>query len=506
MSQPPNPPVSDTAETSHEIRRALSNGLRLLASFAASTLVAVAVRFWLPRLLGPDIFGILHFSEQFAAAAFALLTLGVSDYIRKEVSLSPQQAAPIFGALITIRTFAAVLLCGGMAAVLWVMDKSFIVWAMVYTFALGQLVTITNNSFGAMLEAQGQVRELALTRVGGKLLWGIMVVGGLIGLGHPLVVAVAFCLTEGVKLPILASACRRHLNMQVELRQAPAKAMLIASAPYLAASLCRTIYARIDVTMISAITNDAEVGWYGAAGNVSLVLLLLMPILNAVVLPMGSRLAARSREVMNATMRRTSQVVLMALAPAGLLLALNAHSLVVLLYGEPFAPAALSLIFLAPMAPITYLCTLGSAHLIQLDRVWTVAKISAVGLVLNPAFNALAITPAHAALGDGGAGLAAAAISLAVEFVLLIAIAAALGRQAVDRDLGWLVLRVLVTCGLVTTAHLNVPWLGTWRILFDAAVYLLVGSVLAVVPVRQSWSLLQSRWDRWRRGTSPASG
>src|SRR5690349_3388131 len=91
------PPSSRAGPQSHDVATAARNAIKLGASLLATWTVALAVRFQLPRHLGPTRFGNFNFCDSFSAAFFVFLGLGIETYIQKEVPIRPKHASDFFG-------------------------------------------------------------------------------------------------------------------------------------------------------------------------------------------------------------------------------------------------------------------------------------------------------------------------------------------------------------------------------------------------------------------------
>ncbi len=496
-----NPLVADdlgAATASHEVRLALRNSVTLGLSLAVTLAVAFAVRFWMPRFLGPDAFGKLVFAEEFAAVFFVFVTLGTETYIRKEVAVRPEHASDFLGSLTVVRLGVSLLVAVVIGLSLSLMGKSAIEWRLVYAFAAGQFFFVLNTSLGSVLQAVGKVRALALINALSKILWGAGIVTGLL-LGYGLVVVAGlFFFTEALKVPFLLRAARRHVGLRMTLNAHASWAIIVASLPYFLNFVAHRIYAKVDITLLSVLTDDAEVGWYGAAANVTFLVYLILPVLNAVIVPMGSRIAKESTAAMHGTMRGAVRVVLMVSVPLAVIIALNAETIVALLFTVAFAPSADILQMIAPMVPLTYVCVLLSAHLIQAGRIWRVASNSFITLILNPTLNLLLIPPAHAAVSDGGAGMAAAFATVVTECVSAGLMLLALGSAAVDRKLVQLLWRLAVCCVGAVAAHQIFAPLGIYAIPIEAGTYVVLAGALGALPVAELLRRLGARLCRRR--------
>jgi O-antigen/teichoic acid export membrane protein len=244
----------------HEKQIALINALKLTLSLTATLLIAVAIRFWLPRVLGPAVFGKLHFAESLALGLFLFTTLGAEVYIRKEIATRPSHASDFFGGLLIVRAICSVFVFGLMALTLSLMGKNGIEWRLAFIFGIGQVAFVFEQTLAALLHASGRVTALSLLNAGSKIVWGIAIFGGVLLGGGPELVAVAFAVTEWGKGIALFFIVRRVTSLELRIRWRVSLHMLAASFPFFLNYLAHRVYERIDVQMLSVMTNDQEVG------------------------------------------------------------------------------------------------------------------------------------------------------------------------------------------------------------------------------------------------------
>src|SRR3954454_16656393 len=102
----PDAPLAASAKPGRQwtdAQLALWNAAKIDGSLLATWTVALAVRFALPRQLGPEVYGIYNFAEAFAASFFVLTTLGVETYVQKEIPLRPDHASDFIGGILALR-------------------------------------------------------------------------------------------------------------------------------------------------------------------------------------------------------------------------------------------------------------------------------------------------------------------------------------------------------------------------------------------------------------------
>src|SRR5207302_9600360 len=151
---------------------ALRNALKIGGSLLATWTVALAVRFVLPRLLGPEQYGVYNFTDAFAAGCFVLVNLGIETYVQKEIPLRAGHASDFLGGVLALRLALGALLLAAMAGLLHLGGRPAEARLMAYLFAAGQLLFACNATFSALLHARGTVDGLSVATVMAKLLWG----------------------------------------------------------------------------------------------------------------------------------------------------------------------------------------------------------------------------------------------------------------------------------------------------------------------------------------------
>lgn len=460
---------------------ALWNALKIGGSLLATWTVAVAVRFVLPRLLGPEGYGVYNFTEAFATSFFVLASLGIETYVQKEIPVRAEHASDFFGGVLTLRLAMGVALLAAMAAILQFGGRPPQVRLMVYFFAVGQLLFVSNATFSAMLHARGTVDGLSVVTVLAKLLWGVGILAALTSRTGLVGLAAAFALAEAVKAAALFTLCRRHLALRLRIDLAETKRVVIYSLPFFVVTLTTTLFSKLDDTLVGFLASDREVGWFGVASNLSQVALLMTPLIGSVVLPLFSRVAARSRAELDNVMRRSLEVILMIAIPASLALGLGADVWVRIVGGPDYAPAALALRVLAPVFVLTYVAMICADCLYVEGKSWRVTWVCLGGLAVNVTLNATLIRPMLAALGPGGAGVGAAVATIGTEVFTCCLFTLAIGRRVLDRRLVSTVARLAAVCAAVIVLHRLCAFLGPARLALDAAAYaglaLLTGAV-----------------------------
>lgn len=369
--------------------RAARSAVTLGSALAVTSVIALAVRLLLPRLLGPEAFGQLRLAESFAEMLFVVLTLGVDQHLRQHAAIDPTGARRYLTGLSVWRLGLAVLTTLAGAWVLRLTGAAGEVVAIFVALAVAQTCLVLNNSLAAYEQAAGDVAWLARTNFGVKVVWAGVVLATVVELRSGLAVAIAGAIVEAGRFVwMLSRGLTRHgFGRRPDLRLAGTA--IVTSLPFFVHLLAHSLYARLGVGWLGAVGTDVEVGLFGAAATFAGIALLGMPLLTWVLVPSAARADAQGDlDGLVAGALRTS--LLMAV-PVAFLFHLLAADLLGVAFGDSFRPAAATLQLLAPTFALAYVSTVCAIVLLQRGRVRLVAGISLGGLVLTAAIDAIAI-------------------------------------------------------------------------------------------------------------------
>ncbi len=490
------------AEQQAENRSAAKNGAMLGSSlfFTASVGVVVSL-FIVPNAVGDIDTGILGFGEALATVSLVLAGFGMDTYLRKEVSIRQDHADRLFASVLAVRLFVSALLTAAAVGVLTLrqgdvgdstLGRTMLV---VLLFCLAQVSQQTAESYAAMLQAVGQVRQQSSLTIWTKMVWAIIIIFGLVfGLGI-WVVPLALFVTETAKTVVLGRSAQRVFDIEWKLHFDEVWPMIKAGSPFLVTAVSVKVIAWLDVALVKLLTgDDAETGYYHIALRISALALLLAPLIQWVVLPMAARAAERSRNDFAELVKRSFQWVLCAGVPLSLLLGLNADVLIETALPD-FTPSIPALRILSGVIALAYITMLGATLLIADGRSWRVVRITFLTIAVDTVLNLYMIKHGWMWWGQGTGALQAggAGVGAAISLVAAECIAAGLMgyelrrvvRQISDAEARRSVASMLAACvGVIVVDYLVRP-LGLVRPLVDLVS--MIGLLTAVGVIRREW-------------------
>jgi O-antigen/teichoic acid export membrane protein len=467
-------PPSGQQDVLVAVRNALKLGLSLLLTWG----VSIAVRFLLPRYLGPDTMAPLTFAEAFAAAGYIALSLGVDMYIYREVPVRPAHASDFFGSVTLLRLVLFLGVGLALDAGLWLSGQPEAVRLLVAVFGASQLFTTLGNSLAAMLHASTRVDGLSVVNVVTKAVWGAGVLLALVLGAHLAWVPAALLVSEALRAAGLWRLCQRHVGLTWRVSRSVLGPVLLAGLPFFISHFASNFYQRLAVTTLNYQASPREVAWYGQAVQLAFIIMLAAPIVHWVLMPMLARAAHRATEELAQRIRRAVELVMAVVIPVALGLFVGAELWVELVYGREYAPAAASLRLLAPTLALTYVNTMTSMALIQLRRHWRVVANTVTAVGVNFALNLLLIGPMGRWLGDGGAGAGAALALTLTELCVAVSLGLTLGSTMFDRRSVAALLKTLGACAAVVLVDRVLPLAPLARVAAGGVLYaaLVLGS------------------------------
>jgi O-antigen/teichoic acid export membrane protein len=501
-SIPQDAEARDSA-SSHEAMGAVRNGLQLGGSLLVTYVIAMGVRFLLPKQMGVERFGSFNWADSFSAVFFVATHLGLEMYIRKEVTRRPEHASDFFGATLLIRMGLTAVLMGALAFVMSHDSHSLEVRQLVYVSAVAQSLIMLNASMAALLHAKGKVAGLSISNVVTKLVWGVGLFLAVVLKASLPWFAVSLVASEAVKLGVGWYLAKQHMGLTFKVDLPATWKVLRKSLPFFITGAALATNGRLDVMILGLKASHEEVGYYGAAWNIAGLTFFLNPVFSWVLMPLASRAAERSEAELTRLIRRALEGTLVITVPLMMLIVLGAPLWVGLLGGK-FGPSVMALRLMSPLFVLAFVTMNAGMWLTMTNREWWVTITNVTGsLLIIPALNLVLIPVMHSALGAGGGAAGTALAILLMEVLVTISLMGRMKSAAFDARLLAMIGKTAAVCiaiaGLDQTvfAPLN-PWV---RLGIEAVLY--VVGVLATGAVRPADVMEVVRVARRRGNPAP---
>ncbi len=375
---------------------------------------------YLPRYLGAEEYGKLYFGMSISALAALLMDLGLTMLIVREVARDHGKISSFFFNGGALRIFAW--------AVSLVITLGFVVLSgyptttieIVLILGIGNLFLGGYEIIHRIFVGLERLEFRSIGMVSEKVFLAIVGVT-MLKMGHG-PIAIAFVILLSLLLNFLVSYyfLRRitPLNPQ-EFRPSTWPSLLREGFPFMISMVFGFIFYRVDVMMLSRMTNDAVVGWYGAPYRLFDTLMFFPVILNTAVYPVLSRLFQTSKENVNATARRLLHLTLVAAVPVAVGMLVLAEPIISLLFGLPeYANSIVLLQLLSVSLILVYADFVFSTVLLSYNKQKEVSWIAVIATFVSITLNYFAITYFQEHYGNGAIG-SAIATAITEAFVLV---------------------------------------------------------------------------------------
>ena len=451
------------------------------------------------RELGREGFGAFMFALGLTGALLIGAGFGTDELTAREVARDHSRAGRYLSNVSALKTASAVVLLALAVLISQLGDFTADARAAVVIVGFGVAVEAIARTWYMIFQAHERLDLISLSIVIQRTLTAVAGIIVLRSGGGVVAASVVFAIGAVCGLAVSELTVRRLIPRRPRPQPRTWPRLVKTAFPIGVAFLLFILLMRLDVTLLSFIAGEEEVGLYAAAYRLVESTQFVAWSLSAAMMPWLARTAAGG-------LTRGYELALKAmnavLLPLSLVFVLFAKPLIDLLYGAAYEPAVLPLQLLGLTSALYGMQNLASTTLIARNSPGTFGRLVGVVVVLNLSAN-LIVIPRYGADGAAAVALGSAAV-LAVASVLLAA--RRVGHVRFWRSFAGPVLAAgaMTVCALVVPSPL-VPAVALALVVYAVVLFaverLLFADDLAVfarvLPGRVSaWSASRSRNGR----------
>ena len=379
-----------------------------------------ALMMFLPRYLGPVKYGHIYLSEMLTALFIVFVQYDGRYSIARRVSRDREHAGEILVNSLSFRFVLWVIAFAGLMVFAFVADYPPIVRVILLLFGFEMLwitarTVITGVFLGLEItgySAVGAIAERMFVSAAGIT---VLLLGGQ-ELAVALVMIVGTLLNFGVCVHFFRKLVPRIPRVDL----ASVKSLVREGFPFLLWTIFGIIYYRIDTVMLSLMTTEAVVGWYGASYRFYDVLAFLPSIFSLAILPVLSKLHGKEGNMLAVTTQKSLNFILVTGIPLSVVVYFFAKEIINFLFGiKGYAPSVANLGLFGIGLPLLYIDMVLGTAIIACNKQKQLAWVALMGVFTNIGLNYFMIPFTQEGLGNGGIGAAIA--TLCTEFVVLVA-------------------------------------------------------------------------------------
>jgi polysaccharide transporter, PST family len=415
-------PLSNTTR-----QKWLGNMFWLYALQGLNYLVPLAVLPYLVRTLGVERYGLIAFAQAFAQYFVILTDYGFNLSATKRIALAREdqvEVARIYWSVIFVKfglMFLSAMVAGGMVLTIPRFRADAVLYAIAYIGVLGSVLFPV-----WIFQGMEQMRYISVVNGAAKLLAALLLFV-LVHQRTDYVIALAIQ-SGGLLFAGIAGFWIGVVHFKLSY-QRPSKtqlALVMRDGWHLFVSnAAGTLYATTNVFLVGLVAGNVQAGYFSAAERITRSIQGMLGPITQAIYPHVSGLAAKSREIALAFIRKSlAWVGLLSFLPS-LLLLLFARPIALILFGKA---AEGSITPLRWMAMLPFVIAVSSVLAIQtmipfgmekqLSRIYVVAGLGGLSFSLPLIY--------HFGASGGGAGV------LTIETGIVLAMWNTLKRHGVD--------------------------------------------------------------------------
>lgn len=396
-----------------------------------------------PRLLGPDGLGIVNTALAIGSVLLIFAALGSSNYLTREIVNDPESAPQLIGTALVLKVVLSPVIFAAGVLFATLAHYSAEERIAIYLVAFGNIAGLFNDVQLGGFQAFERLEYAALGGVINKV--GQSLVGialAVIGLGA-IAIVTNITVLGFVMVAVQLLWLRRCVHIDLRTNARLLGAMVKKSLPYWTIGLAFGFYLQIDTILLSLMTHTKVVGWYTAATTLVYTFSVLP---NTAASTWLARFVAAFRhgpQRLIEVARTPVELMLVLSIPITAGIVMAAPTIIHVLYGSSYGPAAATMAILAFCVPPFFFNTVMTYVFLGSGRQTIVTAIMIGAAVINTIANVIVIPLAQSRFHNGAIG---AAVALDVtELLECLATWLLLGRQICDG-------RVMGRCAKVTAA------------------------------------------------------
>lgn len=366
---------------------------------------------FLPRMLGPSIYGQLFVAISLVEMFRVIVAYGSSLYLAKTTSRHPEQTGRYIMDGFVVRGAIALASILALFVIARILQYSPEQTYLIMIIGLGLVWHAGTVTLSGCFQGHELVKYISVGYVLEKIFVSAFTIVALLMGANVTVVAVVFFLSTIVSF----------VSMLVPIRKIapslprPTWPSIVQHAkdgvPYFLFTAFGVIYYKIGSVILSKLAPEEVVGWYGGASRLYDTFAFFPALFSVVVYPVLSKFWKAENDLHSRTTKTGLELMVVVGVLFSICTIVFARPLVKLLYGlEQFEPSIVVLQVLSACLPLLYFDMMMGTLLLSADKQKEQSLLALGAIPLNCVLNLLAIPLFQERFGNGGLGAAVATI------------------------------------------------------------------------------------------------
>ena len=381
-----------------------------------------ALMMFLPRYLGPVNYGRLYLATSIAAIFLMLVDFDGRIGIAKRIARAPEHDGQTVVNAIGFRLLFWIVAFTGMMSFAFIADYPPTVRLLMLIFGIEMLWLGLRTVLWGLFLGHEAVNYSTIGNIAERVF--ISAVGICALLLGANVISIAIIMVSGTLINFLLCLryAPRFISSIPKIDVSGTKSMIREGVPYLLWTIFGIVYYRIDSVMLSLLTPEAVVGWYGASYKFFDVLAFLPSIYSLSILPVLSKMWGKEDQMLARTTQKSLEFIMIAGIPISILIFSLAEQIIKFFFGlHDYGPSVINLQIFAAGLLLVYIDMIMGTALFACDKQRHWATVAFLAVIVNVSLNLLMIPYTQTHFGNGGVGASVATI-ITEFFVMLSAL------------------------------------------------------------------------------------
>lgn len=365
-------------------------------------LLSLFVSILTARYLGPGNYGLINYATAYVSFFTALCNLGLNSVIIKDFVDHPDEQGEAIGSALTMRFVSSLLSAAMIVGIVSIVDKdeplTIIVTALC---SLGAIFHIF-ETFNYWFQYQYKSKVTSVVTLVAYVITSAYKIVLLILQKDVRWFAFATSVDYIAVAVFLIIVYKKHGGAKLKFSFKKSKSLLKVSYNYILASLLVAIYGQTDKLMLKQFLGEVEVGYYGVATAVCAMWTFVLQAIIDSIYPTVLSLHGVDKKAFERKNRQLYAIVFYVSCFVSLMFVLFGRWGVVLLYGDAYAPAGLTLKIVTWYTAFSYLGVARNAWTVSEGKQRYLKYMYCFAALLNVVLNFLFIP----LMGAPGAALA----------------------------------------------------------------------------------------------------
>jgi O-antigen/teichoic acid export membrane protein len=463
---------------------------------------------FIPRYLGPEEYGRFYLATAITGIFAMFVSFGSNFYISKEVVRAPESTGQVLVDSIAARFTFAMLSVAAIVVLCEILGYQGEQKLLILILSVSLLLLAGTNTLYACYQGHQRLSYTSLGAIAERVSIGVLTIPLLLlGAGARMVAAVCV-LGILLNLLVLVVKARTIVPSLPRVRWRGVRDQVTHGVPYFLLSVFGVVYYRIDSIMLSKMTPEKIVGFYGAAYR--LFDSLNIPyLLSIAVYPVLARYWKDAPNIHQRMLLKSLEVVIVAAIPVTIATIFFASDIISLLYGlNAYGESVILLQVLSAGILFLYVDMILATALVAADRQRSLAIIAFIAIPFNIGLNMLMIPYCQMTFDNGAIG---SAVATGVTEMCIMVVSASLLPGWIRLSFRWGVVGKSLVAGLAMSASiLLLPHFIPWFICAGFSLLVYCGVLWLTKPLEpgedqflrdQATSALQSLLSRFRRAS-----